>query len=160
MPLPRVVDELCAELARAFVPIRVYSFDGNPDMVAGVRRAVAVLAEELLDDAKRPTLGGVADVPRALTQRTLESTIALTARELPRFGIPSPRVAVAGLNPDVLELSLSMFAAGTTAASLLNTRAQQVGTSTVITIDANDTITLNNVDLATLKLNLADIHLV
>src|ERR1700687_434553 len=37
------------------------------------------------------------DVPRALTQASLEATIDLTSRELPRFGIPAPRVAVAGL---------------------------------------------------------------
>jgi 4-hydroxythreonine-4-phosphate dehydrogenase len=41
----------------------------------------------------------LAEVPRALTQASLEATIALTARELPRFGVPAPRIAVAGLNP-------------------------------------------------------------
>jgi hypothetical protein len=35
-----------------------------------------------------------------------------------------------------------------------------VSGSTVLTIDATDTITLNGVSLTTLKLNLADIHLV
>jgi 4-hydroxythreonine-4-phosphate dehydrogenase len=41
----------------------------------------------------------LADVPRLLTGDTLEFTIDLTARELPRFGYASPRLAVAGLNP-------------------------------------------------------------
>ena len=41
----------------------------------------------------------LADVPRALTPERLEATIALTAAELPRFGHPRPRLAVAGLNP-------------------------------------------------------------
>jgi 4-hydroxythreonine-4-phosphate dehydrogenase len=41
----------------------------------------------------------LADVPRALTPERLETTIALTAAELPRFGHPRPRLAVAGLNP-------------------------------------------------------------
>ena len=67
---------------------------------------------------------------------------------------------VSGSSHDVLELSTSMFAAGTTAATLLNTYAHQLGAHTVLTIDASDSITLNNVNLTTLKLNLADIHLV
>jgi 4-hydroxythreonine-4-phosphate dehydrogenase len=41
----------------------------------------------------------LADVPRALTGDLLEGTIDLAARELPRFGYPSPRLALAGLNP-------------------------------------------------------------
>jgi 4-hydroxythreonine-4-phosphate dehydrogenase len=38
-------------------------------------------------------------VPRALTRDVLEGTIDLAAREMPRFGYPSPRLALAGLNP-------------------------------------------------------------
>jgi 4-hydroxythreonine-4-phosphate dehydrogenase len=41
----------------------------------------------------------LADVPTALTQSRLEEVIALTDEELPRFGFPSPRLAVCGLNP-------------------------------------------------------------
>jgi len=41
----------------------------------------------------------LAEVPRALTREVLEGTIALTARELPRFGFFTPRLALAGLNP-------------------------------------------------------------
>jgi 4-hydroxythreonine-4-phosphate dehydrogenase len=41
----------------------------------------------------------LAAVPSALTRTTIDSTIALTAREMPRFGIANPRIAVAGLNP-------------------------------------------------------------
>jgi 4-hydroxythreonine-4-phosphate dehydrogenase len=41
----------------------------------------------------------LAEVPRALTQASLEAVIELTARELPRFGVARPRLAVAGLNP-------------------------------------------------------------
>ena len=48
----------------------------------------------------------LADVPRALTRESLESTIALTARELPRFGVENPRIAVAGLNPHAGEHGL------------------------------------------------------
>ena len=48
----------------------------------------------------------LADVPRALTRASLEATIDLTARELPRFGIARPRIAVAGLNPHAGEHGL------------------------------------------------------
>jgi 4-hydroxythreonine-4-phosphate dehydrogenase len=48
----------------------------------------------------------LAEVPRALTRESLEETIALTAAELPRFGWPSPRLALAGLNPHAGEHGL------------------------------------------------------
>ena len=38
-------------------------------------------------------------VPRLLTQGRVENTLALAASELPRFGVPRPRLALAGLNP-------------------------------------------------------------
>jgi 4-hydroxythreonine-4-phosphate dehydrogenase len=41
----------------------------------------------------------LAQVPEALTRETLDGIIQLTARELPRFGFPRPRLALAGLNP-------------------------------------------------------------
>ena len=41
----------------------------------------------------------LSEVPRALTRGLIESTIELAAHELPRFGFPSPRLALAGLNP-------------------------------------------------------------
>jgi 4-hydroxythreonine-4-phosphate dehydrogenase len=54
-------------------------------------------------DALRVVLATVhiplSEVPRALTAELLDATIALTAAELPRFGHPRPRLAVAGLNP-------------------------------------------------------------
>jgi 4-hydroxythreonine-4-phosphate dehydrogenase len=48
----------------------------------------------------------LADVPRALTRQSLEATIDLTARELPRYGVERPRIAVAGLNPHAGEHGL------------------------------------------------------
>ena len=41
----------------------------------------------------------LADVPRLLTREVLRDIVDLTARELPRFGIARPRLALAGLNP-------------------------------------------------------------
>ncbi len=41
----------------------------------------------------------LADVARLLTRDLVDFIIDLTARELPRFGYPRPRLALAGLNP-------------------------------------------------------------
>ena len=48
----------------------------------------------------------LADVPRLLTRASIEATLMLTARELPRFGVAAPRIAVAGLNPHAGEHGL------------------------------------------------------
>jgi len=56
----------------------------------------------------------LADVPRLLTREALGDIIDLTARELPRFGIERPRLALAGLNPHAGE------------GGLLGTEEQQV----------------------------------
>ena len=39
------------------------------------------------------------DVPRLLTRELMRSVLLLTARELPRFALETPRIAVAALNP-------------------------------------------------------------
>jgi 4-hydroxythreonine-4-phosphate dehydrogenase len=39
------------------------------------------------------------DVARVLTRETIDRIIRLTANEMPRFGYPAPRLALAGLNP-------------------------------------------------------------
>jgi 4-hydroxythreonine-4-phosphate dehydrogenase len=41
----------------------------------------------------------LAEVPRALTRELMESIVTLAAEELPRFGLPRARLALAGLNP-------------------------------------------------------------
>ena len=41
----------------------------------------------------------LASVPGALTREVLDGIVDLSAAELPRFGIPQPRLALAGLNP-------------------------------------------------------------
>ncbi len=48
----------------------------------------------------------LADVPRALTGDRVERTIRLAARELPRFGVGAPRLALAALNPHAGEHGL------------------------------------------------------
>lgn len=48
----------------------------------------------------------LADVPRTITTDLMTRNIRLVARELPRFGIAAPRIAVAGLNPHAGENGL------------------------------------------------------
>jgi 4-hydroxythreonine-4-phosphate dehydrogenase len=84
-------------------------WNGHTDLLAHLTgtRDVAMM---FYSDALRVVLATVhialADVPRALTRESLEATIALTARELPRFGVAAPRIAVAGLNPHAGEHGL------------------------------------------------------
>jgi 4-hydroxythreonine-4-phosphate dehydrogenase len=84
-------------------------WSGHTDLLAHLTSSPHV-AMMFHSDALRVVLATVhiplADVPRALTQASLEATIDLTARELPRFGIASPRIAVAGLNPHAGEHGL------------------------------------------------------
>jgi len=82
---------------------------GHTDLLAHLTGAPRV-AMMFYADALRVVLATVhiplSEVPGALTRETLEGTIALAARELPRFGIPSPRLALAGLNPHAGEHGL------------------------------------------------------
>jgi 4-hydroxythreonine-4-phosphate dehydrogenase len=82
---------------------------GHTDLLAHLTGARAV-AMMFYSDELRVVLATVhvalAEVPRILTAATLETTIDLTARELPRFGFARPRIAVAGLNPHAGEHGL------------------------------------------------------
>ena len=84
-------------------------WSGHTDLLAHLTGSSHV-AMMFYSDALRVVLATVhiplAEVPRALTQASLDATIALTARELPRFGIARPRIAVAGLNPHAGEHGL------------------------------------------------------
>jgi 4-hydroxythreonine-4-phosphate dehydrogenase len=84
-------------------------WNGHTDLLAHLTGSsqVAMMFES---SALRVVLATVhiplADVPRALTEASLQATIELTARELPRFGVARPRIAVAGLNPHAGEHGL------------------------------------------------------
>jgi 4-hydroxythreonine-4-phosphate dehydrogenase len=84
-------------------------WSGHTDLLAHLTGSPHV-AMMFHSDALRVVLATVhiplAEVPRALTQASLDATIDLTARELPRFGIARPRIAVAGLNPHAGEHGL------------------------------------------------------
>jgi 4-hydroxythreonine-4-phosphate dehydrogenase len=84
-------------------------WSGHTDLLAHLTGAPHV-AMMFYSEALRVVLATVhvalADVPRTLTRASLEATIMLTARELPRFGVAAPRIAVAGLNPHAGEHGL------------------------------------------------------
>jgi 4-hydroxythreonine-4-phosphate dehydrogenase len=75
---------------------------GHTDLLAHLTGAPRV-AMMFYAEALRVVLATIhiplAEVPRAITRERIEEVAALTCEELPRFGIRSPRVAVAGLNP-------------------------------------------------------------
>jgi 4-hydroxythreonine-4-phosphate dehydrogenase len=82
---------------------------GHTDLLGHLTGAprVAMMFES---DALRVVLVTVhvalADVPGLITRESLAATIQLAARELPRFGVAAPRIAVAGLNPHAGEHGL------------------------------------------------------
>ena len=112
-----VEDAQCGRIAAiATAPINKEAFAaarvpwrGHTELLAHLTGAPRV-AMMFYSDVLRVVLATVhiplAEVPRALTRESLEGTIALTASELPRFGWPSPRLALAGLNPHAGEHGL------------------------------------------------------
>jgi 4-hydroxythreonine-4-phosphate dehydrogenase len=84
-------------------------WNGHTDLLAHLTGARSV-AMMFFSDALRVVLATVhlplADVPEAITADSMAATIRLTAAELPRFGYPRPRIAVAGLNPHAGEHGL------------------------------------------------------
>jgi 4-hydroxythreonine-4-phosphate dehydrogenase len=83
--------------ARAGLP-----WKGHTDLLAhltGSPRAAMMFWSEPLKVVLATVHIPLASVPGALTRELVESTIELAAGELPRFGVPRPRLAVAGLNP-------------------------------------------------------------
>ena len=92
----------------AFAAARV-PWRGHTELLAhltGARRVAMMFYSDVLRVVLATVHIPLAEVPRALTRESLEETIALTASELPRFGWPSPRLALAGLNPHAGEHGL------------------------------------------------------
>jgi 4-hydroxythreonine-4-phosphate dehydrogenase len=79
------------------------AFTGHTEFLAertGTPRVVMMLAGGGLRVALATTHMAMKDVPGALTRQGLEATIRVLAAELRRrFGVESPRILVAGLNP-------------------------------------------------------------
>ncbi|WP_300055405.1 4-hydroxythreonine-4-phosphate dehydrogenase PdxA [uncultured Roseobacter sp.] len=81
-----------------------FAYPGHTEYLAalagGGRRAVMMLASDQLRVVPATIHIALKEVPATLTPALLRETIEITARDLTdRFGIPTPRIAVAGLNP-------------------------------------------------------------
>ncbi|MBL8491080.1 MAG: 4-hydroxythreonine-4-phosphate dehydrogenase PdxA, partial [Rhodocyclaceae bacterium] len=78
-------------------------FTGHTEYLAartGTDRVVMMLAGAGLRVALATTHLPLAEVPKAITRPELEKTLRIIERDLRlRFGIPRPRILVAGLNP-------------------------------------------------------------
>jgi 4-hydroxythreonine-4-phosphate dehydrogenase len=75
---------------------------GHTDLLAhltGSARVAMMFWSERLKVVLATVHVPLADVPRMITSDLVHGIIHLTAAEMPRFGLPSPRLAVAGLNP-------------------------------------------------------------
>jgi len=82
---------------------------GHTDLLAhltGASRVAMMFYSEPLRVVLATIHIPLASVSGALTQASLEATVDLTAKEMPRFGIDQPRIAVAGLNPHAGEHGL------------------------------------------------------
>ncbi len=80
-----------------------FAFPGHTEFLAhlaGVDRVVMMLACDQLRTVPVTIHNALAEVPALLTPALLETTLRLTRAGLIRdFGLPAPRIAVAGLNP-------------------------------------------------------------
>ena len=75
---------------------------GHTDLLAdltGAARVAMMFHAETLRVVLATVHIPLAEVPAALTRDRIEGVIALAGEELPRFGLPQPRLAVCGLNP-------------------------------------------------------------
>src|SRR5690606_493471 len=82
---------------------------GHTDLLAhltGAPRGVMMFHSDTLRVVLATVHIPLAAVPGAVTSELIEDVVSLTASELPRFGIATPRLAVAGLNPHAGEEGL------------------------------------------------------
>jgi 4-hydroxythreonine-4-phosphate dehydrogenase len=82
---------------------------GHTDLLAhltGAPRGVMMFYSDTLRVVLATVHIPLAQVPAAITQALIEEIVHLTSSEVPRFGIPRPRLAVAGLNPHAGEHGL------------------------------------------------------
>jgi 4-hydroxythreonine-4-phosphate dehydrogenase len=82
---------------------------GHTDLLAhltGATQAAMMFWSEPLKVVLATVHLPLSEVPAALTRPLVDEIIQLTARELPRFGIARPRLALAGLNPHAGENGL------------------------------------------------------
>jgi 4-hydroxythreonine-4-phosphate dehydrogenase len=84
-------------------------WNGHTDLLAdltGARRVAMMFYSEKLSVVLATVHIAVAAIPATLDEQRVTDAIELAASELPRFGVPSPRIGVAGLNPHAGEHGL------------------------------------------------------
>jgi len=90
-----------------------FAYPGHTEYLAalaGVNRVVMLLASEKLRVVPTTIHIPLADIPARLTADLLKDTIRITNAALKRdFGIPKPRLAIAGLNPHAGEAGAMGF---------------------------------------------------
>jgi 4-hydroxythreonine-4-phosphate dehydrogenase len=98
----RVAAVVTAPINKAAFAAAGYSWPGHTELLAHLC-GVSDVAMMFWSDRLRVVLATVhmplAEVPGALTRARVLSVLRLTASSLPQFGVPTPRLAVAGLNP-------------------------------------------------------------
>jgi 4-hydroxythreonine-4-phosphate dehydrogenase len=101
--LDRRVDAIAtAPINKAAFAAAGYPWRGHTDLLAhlcGVPEGIMMFWSDRLRVVLATVHIPLSEVSRALTREVLGTVIRTTARELPAFGIASPRLAVAGLNP-------------------------------------------------------------
>jgi 4-hydroxythreonine-4-phosphate dehydrogenase len=105
----RVHAIVTAPINKAAFAAAGFPWRGHTDLLAhlcGVTEAAMMFWSDRLRVVLATVHIPLADVPRALSREGLGRTIRVTAASLPRFGIASPRIAVAGLNPHAGESGL------------------------------------------------------
>lgn len=105
----RVDAVVTAPISKAAFAAAGLAWRGHTDLLAhlcGVGDVAMLFWSERLRVVLATVHVALRDVPQALTGERLLATIRLTAREMPRFGMPVPRIGVAGLNPHAGEHGL------------------------------------------------------
>jgi 4-hydroxythreonine-4-phosphate dehydrogenase len=98
----RVDAVVTAPINKAALAAAGFPWRGHTDLLAhlcGVSEVAMMFWSERLRVVLATVHIPLAEVPRALTRERLLAVLRLTARSLPDFGFPSPRLGVAGLNP-------------------------------------------------------------
>jgi 4-hydroxythreonine-4-phosphate dehydrogenase len=105
----RVDAVVTAPINKAAFAAAGLAWRGHTDLLAhlcGVQDVAMMFWSERLRVVLATVHVALRDVPKALTFDRLFTTILLTARSLPAFGIAAPRLAVAGINPHAGEHGL------------------------------------------------------
>ncbi len=98
-----------APISKQAFALAGYPWRGHTDLLAhltGAQRAAMMFYAETLRVVLATVHVPLSDVPALLTRERVRDVISLARSELPSFGFPRPRLALAGLNPHASENGL------------------------------------------------------